>query len=93
MPDHSSQLTIRLLGTPIVERDGVPWSLTNRKAQALFFYLATTGKSFTRDHLAALLWGDADVRSARHSLRSSLYKLREALRACHAPAQVLETCD
>jgi DNA-binding SARP family transcriptional activator len=84
MLDHPSQLTIRLLGTPIVERDGVPWSLTNQKAQALFFYLATTGQVFTRDYLAALLWGDAAVRNARHSLRSSLYKLREALRDCES---------
>jgi DNA-binding SARP family transcriptional activator len=59
---------------------GAPWSLTNQNGQALFFYLATSGQAFTRDYLAALHWGDAAVRNARHSLRSSLYKLREALR-------------
>lgn len=84
MSAYRAPLTVRLLGTPQVERDGAAWPLASQKAQALFYYLAITGQAYTRDHLTALLWGDAAVSDARHSLRSSVYKLRQALRACGA---------
>jgi DNA-binding SARP family transcriptional activator len=76
----SSVLTLRLLGTPHIEHAGRTLALTSQKAQALLVYLAATGQSHTRDYLTALLWGDAMLSDARHSLRSTLHKLRQVLR-------------
>src|SRR5947209_10636138 len=78
------QLTIRLLGTPDAWIAGAPLALHNQKARALLYYLAATGRSHTRDHLATLLWSEAPDSNARHSLRSSLYTLRQALHTRNA---------
>lgn len=77
MNDSSARLTIRLLGAPQILVAGNPLALNHLKAQALLFYLAVTGQPHTRDHLATLLWGESSTREARHSLRSSLYRLRK----------------
>ncbi|HEX9134195.1 MAG TPA: BTAD domain-containing putative transcriptional regulator, partial [Ktedonobacteraceae bacterium] len=82
MKSTTTQLTIRLFGTPDIQVAGEPLlTLHNYKARALLFYLATTGQSHTRDHLATLLWSESPDSNARHSLRSSLYHLRQALHA------------
>lgn len=82
MNDTTAQLTIRLFGTPEIQAAGEPLlTLHNYKARALLFYLAATGQPHTRDHLATLLWSESPDSNARHSLRSSLYQLRQALYA------------
>src|SRR5512136_1643486 len=78
------RLTIRLLGAPDVQVAGSPLALNNQKARALLYYLAATGRPHTRDHLATLLWSESTDRDARHSLRSDLYRLRQALRLSDA---------
>jgi DNA-binding SARP family transcriptional activator len=76
----SNGLDLHLLGTPLLEISGSEgWILRDQKATALLFYLAATGRAFSRDHLATLLWGDSPESNARHSLRSSLYHVRQAL--------------
>ncbi len=60
---------------------GVPLILHDQKARALLYYLAATGQSQVRDHLASLLWSETFETNARHSLRSSLYHIRQALHA------------
>src|SRR5579884_1146985 len=84
------QLTIRLLGAPEVCVAGAPLVLHNQKAKALLYYLATTGQTHTRDHLATLLWSESPESNARHSLRSSLYHIRHALHA-HCADTVLSS--
>lgn len=84
MQDESPVLTISILGPPLVLRERTALDLSHQKAQALLYYLAAQQKSYSRDHLAALLWGDVSLNDARHSLRSALYKLRQALRALDA---------
>lgn len=81
MPDAAHQLTISLLGTPEAQITEKPLILHHQKARALLYYLAATGRSHTRDHLAALLWSETPESNARHSLRSSLYHIRQALQA------------
>jgi DNA-binding SARP family transcriptional activator/predicted ATPase len=81
MVDSGDQLTIHLLGTPEARAAGTSLALHHQKARALLYYLAATGRSHTRDHLAALLWSESPESNARHSLRSSLYHLRQALHA------------
>ncbi|MGH2494466.1 MAG: BTAD domain-containing putative transcriptional regulator, partial [Ktedonobacteraceae bacterium] len=75
------QLTIRLLGAPEALCAGTPLLLHDQKARALLYYLAATGQPRSRDYLASLLWSESLESNARHSLRSSLYHMRQALQA------------
>ena len=77
----ANRLKVFIIGTPEIIATGLPLNLNHLKAQALLYYLAATGKAFTRDHLATLLWSDAGSSEALHSLRSSLYRLRQGLRS------------
>lgn len=81
MVDTIAQLTIHLLGAPEARIAGRSLVLHHQKARALLYYLAASGRSHTRDYLAALLWGESPESNARHSLRSSLYHIRQALHA------------
>jgi DNA-binding SARP family transcriptional activator len=89
MLDGLAQLTIRLFGAAEIQIDGAPLLLHDQKARALVFYLAATGRAFTRDHLASLLWSEAPDQNARHSLRSSLYHLRHTLQASGCDAALI----
>ncbi|MFO7588581.1 MAG: AAA family ATPase [Gemmatimonadota bacterium] len=56
--------------------DGAAVRLRSRKHVALLVYLAASGRrSFTREHLAELIWDSAPER-ARHSLSQAVYDLR-----------------
>jgi DNA-binding SARP family transcriptional activator/lipopolysaccharide biosynthesis regulator YciM len=89
-----SGLDLYLLGTPELKVSGADsWSLRDQKATALLFYLAVTGRAQRRDHLANLLWGDSPYTNARHSLRSSLYHLRQALASRKVSAQLVTGGD
>src|SRR3970040_1113276 len=90
MSDAAPRLTLRLLGAPEVQSGGMPLALNHQKAWALLFYLAATGQPHTRDHLTALLWSESPTRDARHSLRSTLYRLRQALRLSGADRVLVE---
>ena len=72
-------LELFLLGSPRIDRDGVPIQLDTRKAIALLAYLAVTGESHRRDTLATLLWSDSDQIRARAALRRTLSALNKAL--------------
>ncbi len=65
-------LKISLLGTPIIERDGVLVETDTRKATAILAYLAVTDKPQTREGLAAMLWPEFDESRARGALRRTL---------------------
>ncbi len=90
---NPAQLTIHLFGAPEAWLAGAPLALHSQKARALLFYLAATGRAHTREHLATLLWGEAARHNARHSLRSSLYHIRQALRAGDAERALIEDGD
>lgn len=81
MIDSTARINIRLMGAPEISIGGIPLVINHIKSRALLFYLAATRQPQTRDHLATLLWGESGQREAYHSLRSSLYHLRQALRA------------
>lgn len=78
-----TQLIIRLLGAPGIERDAAPVTVDTRKAIALLAYLAVSGRGQTREALAALLWPDYDDQHARAALRRTLSALRAALDEPH----------
>jgi DNA-binding SARP family transcriptional activator len=75
MPD----LSLFMLGSPRLERDGQTVDLERHKALALLVYLAITGVPHRRDALAALLWPDLDQTRARAALRRTLSDLNIAL--------------
>src|SRR5690554_2899533 len=74
-------LTLRLLGTPLIEVDNQPLTnLPSRAAEALLIYLACTGRSHARDVVAEMLWMDRDQQQTLANLRSSLSSLRRKLK-------------
>jgi DNA-binding SARP family transcriptional activator/tetratricopeptide (TPR) repeat protein len=66
------ELSLALLGPPVVRRDGAPVTFDTRKATALLALLAVTGREHTREQLADLLWPEADSAKGRASLRRTL---------------------
>ena len=67
-----NELSLALLGPPVVKRAGALVTFDTRKAIALLALLAVTGREHTREQVADLLWPDADEAKARGSLRRTL---------------------
>ena len=67
-----TELSLALLGPPVVLRDGRPVTFDTRKAVALLALLAVTGREHSREQLADLLWPEADSAKGRASLRRTL---------------------
>jgi DNA-binding SARP family transcriptional activator/tetratricopeptide (TPR) repeat protein len=68
----ATELSLALLGPPVVRRDGAPVTFDTRKATALLALLAVTGREHTREQLADLLWPESDSAKGRASLRRTL---------------------
>ena len=67
-----TELSLALLGPPVVLRDGLPVTFDTRKAIALLAVLGVTGREHSREQLADLLWPEADSAKGRASLRRTL---------------------
>jgi len=89
MATTTTLLEIRLFGAPELLVAGIPLDLQQQKARALLFYLGATGRAHVRDHLATLFWSESDTAGARHSLRSTLYIIRQALHALGASESLI----
>lgn len=72
-------LTLHLLGAPCVIYGGERLTFRSRKALGLLIYLAVEPGLHARDHLATLLWPDADQAHCRMLLRSAIALLRQSL--------------
>jgi DNA-binding SARP family transcriptional activator len=68
----TTELSLALLGPPVVRRDGVTVAFDTRKATALLALLAVTGREHSREQLADLFWPEADGVKGRASLRRTL---------------------
>src|SRR2546426_10962829 len=81
-----ASLTLRLLGGFRARTEsGGAVTLPTRKAEALLAYLGIQpGRSYPRDKLTALLWGDTTDDQARHSLRQALSSIRKSLGSSEA---------
>ncbi len=73
-----AHLTLYLLGSPRIERDGEPLTFDTRKNMALIAYLAMTGQSHRRQALTTLLWPNLEPNRARAGLRRNLSLLKKA---------------
>ncbi|MGD1992526.1 MAG: BTAD domain-containing putative transcriptional regulator [Anaerolineae bacterium] len=75
------RLDLHLFGAFQATWDGLPLTgFRSDKARAVLVYLAVEGgRPHRREMLGALLWGERPERSARASLRSVLYNLRQIL--------------
>lgn len=70
-------LKISLLGAPQTTLDDMAVTgFITRKAEALFFYLAVTGRAHRRSALATLFWPDVPEQRAKKNLRDLLPCLR-----------------
>lgn len=76
----SDGLEIRLLGPPQVFHGGIPVKFAARKALALFVYLVVETGAHPREKLQAIFWPESETRKAQSALRSTLARIKEALR-------------
>ncbi|HEX2211285.1 MAG TPA: BTAD domain-containing putative transcriptional regulator, partial [Longimicrobium sp.] len=88
-PDTPPAVSLSLLGTPVIRRDGaqVTGRAAYRRRLALLAVLASArGRPVGRERLMALLWPEHPPESARHTLSESLYVLRRELGEIFAAA-------
>lgn len=71
-------LTIALLGTPEILRDGEPVTINRRKSRALLFFVAAHAQPVMREQVLAVFWPEMARSAAQQSLRTTLYGIRQA---------------
>jgi DNA-binding SARP family transcriptional activator len=75
----TADLSIYLLGLPLVRRAGAYLEIPRREVRALLYRLATRLEPVSREQLCFLLWPDTPESSARRALSHLLTHLRNAL--------------
>jgi DNA-binding SARP family transcriptional activator len=88
-------LTIRLFGGLSLERDGQKVAyVPSRRVQDLLAYLLLNRRTLhAREQLAGLFWCDADMDRARHSLNTTLWRLKGILTESWSPVQTYLRLD
>ena len=78
---REAELHVRLLGGFEVWHGDKPvGGFESQKVRALLAYLVShRDRTFSREHLAGLLWPDRDPEAARHALRQAVYNLKASL--------------
>ncbi|RPI79070.1 MAG: hypothetical protein EHM45_04245 [Desulfobacteraceae bacterium] len=76
-----SDLNFFLFGLPRIESKGILLDIHRRKTLALAAYLALSPAPQNRDILAAMLWPESDTFSARASLRTILWELKNVIKS------------
>lgn len=75
-----NKLSLHLFGSPKIEKAGANLAPSlPKKAQAILFYLAVTGKTHDREWLASLFWSEVPTATALKNLRDLLPELRKLL--------------
>ena len=79
-----NKVRVRLLGgCEVWIGDRLAGSFESQKVRALLAYLACHRRwSFSRDHLAGLLWPELELEAARDALGQAMQELRSALSEC-----------
>ena len=86
MAEQMLLLRLVALGPPEVHLDGSLLAFPTRKTLALLIYLAVEANPQPREHLAALLWPEANPERSYASLRNTLGHLQTALRQASSQA-------
>ncbi|CAA9333912.1 MAG: hypothetical protein AVDCRST_MAG93-6329, partial [uncultured Chloroflexia bacterium] len=73
------KLKLEVLGGLRLTLGKKPLSLASTKGQALLCYLAVSGRPYSREALAGLLWEELSEEAARANLRTMLSRMRHAL--------------
>ncbi len=73
-----SNLSISLLGPPLITLNGDPVKIPTSRAMPLLAYLAINGQPQSRETLASLLWTDSSQKQALAALRTTLWRLKSA---------------
>jgi DNA-binding SARP family transcriptional activator len=81
-------LEVRLLGPPQVFYCGQTVKFAARKALALFAYLAVETPTHPRERLQAIFWPESETRQAQFALRTTLARIKEALRSIDEPLRM-----
>ncbi len=81
-------LEIRLLGPPEVFYGGQQVKFATRKALALFAYLLIEAGNHPREKLQAIFWPESETRLAQSALRSTLARIKDALRGVDNPLRL-----
>ncbi len=76
---RSPSFELQVFGVPITFVHGRETRLSLKRAVALLAYLAFNAAPVPREHLAAMLWPDADAARARTRLRRLAYTIDDAL--------------
>lgn len=87
MAKQASQLHLHILGPLEVRLGESLLTFPTRKTLALLIYLALESGEQPREHLAALLWPEANPERSYASLRNTLGHLQSALRQASGKAQ------
>src|SRR5258708_29772752 len=78
------QVIFRLLGPPEIRYKEQLVKIPRRRSRALLYYLACTQTPQPRERLLALLCGEVDEESARHTFKTLLAEVRALLRGFDA---------
>lgn len=70
------QITVEVLGTPRVSKEGKEVAFPYRKVEGFFYYLCVK-KMISRDEAIGILWADCEQNAARKNLRDALYHLKK----------------
>jgi DNA-binding SARP family transcriptional activator len=87
MADQMLPLRLFTLGAPEVRLGENLVTFSTRKTQALLIYLAIETGLQPREHLAALLWPEANLERSHANLRNTLGHLQSALRQASSQVQ------
>lgn len=76
---ETPQLSILILGPPVVTRKGQLIRINRREQRAGLFFLAARMEPVSRDEICSIFWPDDSESAARKKLREGLSRLRSAL--------------
>lgn len=87
------QVVFQLLGPPEIHYKERLIKIPRRRSRALLYYLASTHAPQPRERLLALLCGDVDEESARHTFKTLLAEVRALLRGFDAAIEWIISDD
>lgn len=92
-PISAPRIYLRTLGRFELAVDGRVIRLRTLKDKALVSFLAlNSGRNFSRDYLAELLWSKSAASRSRHSLNQSLYAIRRIMPELLVHDNAIVTC-